>query len=257
MTPAGLDHQNLFAIETLVLGEAAVPRTGQTLRVLAFTCSMERPFFLRCCALQMRQQTYPVDHCIYINHPEAGASSDHYNYISLLMDLVPQQGRLLLRYGRSGTQQFNHMQALRLADLNQYDLFLKIDDDDVYRQDYVQRVVDDYLAHAWDFSGGASQGILDGPKWGRRNRCTHLGMEPEDLRIGVAKMMPSSYAFSRKALALIQEVPGDQTVNEDILWRRLLTANAEIKTCFREKSRMAYHLHGKNFSTCDSFGKIV
>jgi len=245
-------------IDTLVLGEKPVQKsTGNPLRVLAFTCSAKRPFYLRCCALQMQQQNYPADHAIYINHPEAQDRADPYNYISLLNDLVPPQGTLTLRYGRSGTQQYNHLQALELADLDRYDLFLKIDDDDIYRRGYIQAVAADYLEHRWDFSGCHAHGIMDGTKWGPNNRCTHLGMEPRDTELGVAEMMPSSYAFTRKAINIIREIPTSIDKNEDILWRRSLTTNENIRKHVRERSGMAYHLHGKNVSTWDSFETIL
>ena len=245
-------------LETRVLGTSPVERTAAApTRVLAFTCTMGRPLFIRCCALQIQQQTYPVDHVVYINHPDAEDRADPYNYISLLHDLAPQHGTLTICYGRSGTQQFNHMQALALAGHDDYELFLKIDDDDVYRRDYVHNVVEDYRVNGWDFSGGHAQGLIDGPKWGPLNRVSQLGMEPEDIRLGVPEMMPSSYAFSRKALDVIKAIPATIDRNEDILWRRTLTGNAHIKTHIRQHSGMAYHLHGKNVSTWDSFGTIL
>ena len=225
--------------------------------MLAFTCTMGRPFFIRCCVLQMQQQTYPVDHVIYVNHPDAQDRSDLYNYTSLLDDIAPQQGTITIRYGRSGTQQFNHLQALALAAHDDYDLFLKIDDDDVYRRNYVRNVALDQQKNGWDFSGAHSQGLIDGPKWGQRNCVSQLGMEPEDIRLGVIEMMPSSYAFSRKALNVIKEIPTDIDKNEDILWRRKLTSDEGIKVHFREHSGMAYHLHGKNVSTWDSYKTIL
>ena len=247
-----------YNLETLVLGQSPVQRTAATpIRALAFTCTMGRPLFIRCCVLQMQQQTYPVDHVIYVNHPEAQDRSDLYNYISLLEDIAPQHGTITIRYGRSGTQQFNHLQALALAAHNDYDLFLKIDDDDVYRRNYVRNIAIDHHKNRWDFSGTRAQGIIDGPKWGQRNCVRQLGMEPEDIRLGVIEMMPSSYAFSRKALNVIKEIPTDIDRNEDILWRRKLTSDEGIKVHFREHSGMAYHLHGKNVSTWDSYKTIL
>jgi len=205
----------------------------------------------------MQQQTYPVDHVIYINHPDARDSSDPYNYISLLEDIAPQHGTLTIRYGRSGTQQFNHLQALALAAHHDYDLFLKIDDDDIYRRNYVRHVAIDHQKHGWDFSGTHAQGLIDGPKWGRMNCVSQLGMEPEDISLGVIEMMPSSYAFSRKALNVIRGIPTAIDKNEDILWRRKLTADEGIKVHRREHSGMAYHLHGKNVSTWDSYKTIL
>lgn len=251
-------QQNLSSLETVTMGEHPVQKQpGTPLRVLAFTCTSGRPYYLRCCVLQIQQQTYPVDHVIYINHPDAQDRADPYNYISLLNDLAPHHGTLTIRYGRSGTQQFNHMQALELADLDRYELFLKIDDDDVYRRGYVQEVTADYLHNQWDFSGTHAQGIMDGSKWGPRNRCGHLGMEPEDISLGVPEMMPSSYAFNHKAIDVISDIAASIEKNEDILWRRQLTVDTNIKVHVREQSGMAYHLHGKNVSTWDSFGTIL
>jgi hypothetical protein len=70
-------------------------------------------------------------------------------------------------------------------------------------------------------------------------------------------MMPSSYAFSPKALPILQRIPVAMTENEDKIWRRQLAGDDQIRTRVRDRSRMAYHLHGKNLSTWDSLGKIV
>jgi len=249
---------NPYNLETLVLGDSPVQKTPSTpVRILAFTCTAMRPYYIRCCVLQIQQQTYPVDHVIYINHPEAADRSDLYNYISLLNDLAPQHGTLTIRYGLTGTQQLNHIKALELADLDHYDLFLKIDDDDVYRRGYVQDVAADYLEHRWDFSGTHARGVIDGAKWGPNNVCRDLGMEARDIELGVAGMMPSSYAFSRKALDAIRVIPTSIDKNEDILWRRSLTENEQIKKHVRKRSGMAYHLHGSNISAWVSFEKTL
>lgn len=251
-------QDNNSRLETLVLGNSPVTKSAATpVSALAFTCTRDRPFFVRCCILQMQQQSYPVDHVVYINHPDAESKTEHYNYISLLHDLAPQRGSLTICYGRSGTQQFNFMQALTLAKQDDYELFLKIDDDDIYRRHYVRNVVSDFLKNDWDFSGTHSQGLIDGPKWGPQNRVNQLGMEPEDIRLGVPEMMANSYVLSRKAVNLIKKIPADIDCNEDILWRRKLIADKTINTHIRQHSGMSYHLHGKNISTWNSFGKIL
>ena len=110
------------------------PPDKRTPRVLAFTCSRERPFFLRHCILQMQCQSSPVDHAIYLNGGE--------DTRELYRDL--QSPHLFLHFGPPATQHDNYVHALSILAHQGYDLFCKIDDDDIYETTYIEGVVNDF-----------------------------------------------------------------------------------------------------------------
>lgn len=223
------------------------------LRVLAFTTSRCRPFYLRCCLLQMAQQSYGVDHAIYMNAPQTASEPEFFNYKTLLEDITPAPGhQIFLGYGLSLKPHLNHIEALKLSTIDHYDLFLKVDDDDVYHKNYVKAVVDSYLEHLWDFSGSFTQGLVNQGQW-LPERCYHsLGLTEKDKQLGVIPMMPPTFAFSKKAIKAIMDLDlgliADPAQFEDIIWRQFLTVDPRFKVHFRDQSEYVYQVHEHNFS---------
>jgi hypothetical protein len=141
----------------------------------------------------MRSQTYPVDHSIYLNGEE--------DTRELYDDL--RSPHLFLQFGPTATQHDNHVHSLTKVPYQSYDLFCKIDDDDIYRTDYIEGVVADYLRHRWDYSGSYSDGIIKGRRWLRQERWRSLGLTDFDRRLGVVEVMPPTVAFSRPGIKCI------------------------------------------------------
>ena len=50
-------------------------------RVLAFTCSSHRPYYLRNAILQMMVQSYSCDYSVYLNSENFSSQDDKENYI--------------------------------------------------------------------------------------------------------------------------------------------------------------------------------
>lgn len=221
------------------------------MRVLAMTCSTRRPVLLRHCLLQMQVQTVAVDHAVYIN----AAADDDYAaclYEDLLADIRPHATRRLwVAQGPTLSQHRNHMAALTLAPWRDYDLVLKIDDDDIYRANYVADCVADFEAHRWDLSGSHSEGLINGHRWHAQTRLTDLGMQAEDIRCGVPKMMPSTYAFSAKGIAFIHDVFDDIHGWEDARWRQAIARDPALRVHVRERSNFTFNVHGANVSVAN------
>jgi hypothetical protein len=144
--------------------------------------------------------------------------------------------------------------AVRLED---YDLFCKIDDDDVYRADYIEGVVADFLRYGWDYSGSHSEGWIRGTQW--LNDADIAGFGPHsafDLELGVIYIMPPTAAFSRRAIECIRGLnlaspPAELCLGnafEDVAWGRII-ARAGLATRVRSSSRFTYRVHGANIST--------
>ena len=155
--------------------------------------------------MQMQRQIYPADHVIYVNSPEKAAEDfTTLNYQVLLDDWVANSSSLLnIGYGPTLTPQGNYIAALSQITLDRYDLFLKIDDDDIYLQDYVMNVVRDYETRKWDYSGSRSDGHLNGHRWRPNVVIASLGLSDEDHQSGIPDVMPSSLALSRQGIETI------------------------------------------------------
>jgi hypothetical protein len=217
-----------------------------TVRVLAMTSSRDRPLLLRHCIMQMAQQSHPVDHAIYVNASAGDVSRLRREYGRILSDLSTLP-RVRITYGPHLSSQRNYLAHVDAKLFDNYDLFLKIDDDDIYLRNYVEDVVSDFVERRWDYSGAVSDGYLNGPRL-IAHELRSLGLSEEDHRLGIPEIMPPTIALSRKAALAILEVE-DQGVSDDFLWRRHLGRISGMKMCVRPKSNFIYNIHGGNIST--------
>ena len=185
-----------------------------------------------------------------MNSPEEQTGSDtSLNYETLLEDVCRNtEGRTKIAFGPSGTYHQNYLNAIRLAQIDDYDLFLKVDDDDVYLRDYVLGVVKDFEQCRWDYSGGFSQGHLNGYRWKPDVMLRGLGLPEGEANMGIPNIMPPTSAFSRKALRELLVVK-DNGNFEDIQWRRHLVQIPGIVMRTRDEQNFIYNIHGGNIST--------
>jgi len=205
---------------------------------------------LRHCIMQLQRQSYPIDHAIYVNSPEdenADRTSVHYD--ALLNDVCQNiSGKVLISYGKSQTFHKNFVSALKMISVDDYDLFFKVDDDDIYLHSYVRDVVEDFVVNRWDYSGTCSHGVLNGHRWCPGVIQTDLGLGQKERDLGIPAIMPSSAAFSPKAIRIILEAP-DSPFFEDIHWRRLLAGTSNVIMALRDDRNFIYNIHGGNAST--------
>jgi len=219
----------------------------EDINVCCFSCSRHRPVLLRSSVLQLLNQTYPSHISVYINTNDLEGNFD-YSY--LLKDLP--KNRLTVAFGKSESQHKNHMIPLQNITFNDYDLFLKIDDDDVYFNTYIEDIVSDFIKNNWDFSGTFSEGLINGKHWFPNKRITHLNFSEKDKSLGVLPMLPHTYAFSKKAMTKIMELEDFQGW-EDPVWRQVITDDPHLKVAQRKQSNTIYHIHGKNVSTAHHY----
>ena len=221
------------------------------IRVLAFTCSFKRPLFLRHCLIQMQMQSYPCSHGIYINSNSYMSAMDTTNYCLLLNDIKISKGaHVKVSYGKQGHQHFNHMAALQQFDLDDFDLFIKIDDDDIYRLDYVKNLVSDYKKNSWDFSATSSTNVVNESKIDFVERMFFTKPQHKLYNHPLDQGLASTYAFSRKAIKkLIQrgEHHKWETAYEDPMWLKWMIQDEDIVCAYRESKDYTYFIHDKNF----------
>jgi hypothetical protein len=239
-----------LAAQDIVRMVGPMPRkVSEPIRVLAFTASKDRPYFLRHCILQMRSQTYAVDHAVYIN----GADNPGRLYDDLLGE------SLFLRFGPNMGMHDNYVRAIETAPYERYDLFCKIDDDDIYRLNYIEEVVADFGRDRWDYSGTHSDGRINGSRWLSDQPMTGVGLSDIDRTLGVKEVMPPTMAFSRRGIECIRKldtvpVPAElewtMQGNEDSVWVRTLV-RLGLRQSVRAQSNFTYHIHGTNISTGD------
>ncbi len=221
------------------------------MKILLFTASKHRALFSRLCVLQMQNQTATHTHCVFLNteHPDEPTL----NYSPLLEDIHIKPGNTVhLAFGRSGNQHQNHITAIGLEpDWEKHDLFLKIDDDDIYKKNYIENIIESQSNYKWDFSGTRAESHINGIHHYEKV-VTDLGLDEKDIALNVPRFMPGTFAFSRKAIRKIMTIPSIQGW-EDSAWRKLMVADPEIKVHERKSSHYIYNIHGKNVSTAHHY----
>jgi len=219
------------------------------IKVLLFTVSRNRPIFLRHCLFQMQSQSYSHSHVVYVNSDEFVDEHDSTNILHCMRDVKIRNGNdLLMGYGPSSHQHHNHMAAINMVDSADFDLFLKVDDDDIYYPDYVQSVVDDFLQNAWDVSGSFSDGLINKGSFDY-SKCYEIDYTLSDGAI--FSILPGTLAFSRQAMTLLltdfsQQL--DFKLFEDEQWISYLSAKDDIIFHKRERSYYVYNIHQSNIS---------
>jgi len=205
---------------------------------------------LRHCIMQMQRQSIPVDHAIYVNSPADEQDGETtLNYQGLLNDLIRgSRNKVAMGFGPTLSTHKNYIVALNLIDIDDYDLFLKIDDDDLYFRNYAKSVANDFVERNWDYSGSESDGLLKGHRWQEHQRQSSLGLVERDLALNVPEVMPPTTAFSRRAIRAVMELKDDGNL-DDILWRRHLASIPDMRLAKRGASHFVYHIHGGNLST--------
>jgi hypothetical protein len=140
------------------------------------------------------------------------------------------------------------MSAFEDSDFGNYDLFIKIDDDDIYLRDYVREIVEDYQIRRWDYSGSVSNGILKGYEYIHEVQLEGLGLSEEEHKLQIPEVMPPTIALSRKAMYALRGLEDDGTY-EDQLWRRHIAKTPGLRMAWRADQNFVYNIHGENVST--------
>lgn len=213
-------------------------------RVLVFTCSYNRPHMLRSCIMGIQRQTYKnVVHSINMTL-DADAKTTYYG--PLFDDLLNE--RTILNYSQNAHQHLNHIRAItNIPDYESYDIFVKVDDDDVYKAHYLEAIVAAFLSDPTvDITSSIVHHQLNGHTLIKGIGATLGGNPP-----GSSYHMPPTFAFNRRTLAvtLAIKVWERAKVSHDLTWRRAWTAAGLRHVAVANEAEIVWHIHGKNIST--------
>lgn len=217
------------------------------MKVLIFTSSYNRPHMLRQCILNVKNQTYKnVFHAMNV----VSDVDDWQNYLPLIDDIYSGRKMHIIHSTNSHTH-FNNMLAIRaLMDYNEYDVFIKMDDDDIYKAPYVENIVKMFQEDPTiDIVSSQIKYQLNGYK-------VYKGEEPYDNLGGNPGNsdyhMPMTFAFNRRALDVIKDLEQkDVFGHDDMMWRMHWEAHGLKHATVDNTEEVIWHVHGKNVSTSD------
>ena len=207
------------------------------MRVLVFTSSYNRPFMLRQCLLSVKNQSFKD-----IRHSVNITSDNFLNNLVLIDDLVAED---VIITENSHTH-FNNMAAIKAVDgYEDYDLFIKMDDDDIYKSEYVQNIVT-------FFENNPDVDVVSSEIKFQLNGTEIYLANAKDLggNTDVEYKMPMTYAFNKKALdTIINLEEKDMFGFDDMVWRIIWKAYGLKHAVVSNAEEIIWHIHGNNVST--------
>ena len=159
------------------------------LRVLCFTASYKRHKMLRGTILDIKNQSYKnIYHTINITYDQLYAA----DYQLMYNDIED----INIIYTKNSHQHYNFIRAITSVDYNNYDLFVKIDDDDIYKTNYVKTIVEYFNGHQdVDVISSKIKYQLNGSIL-REVNANDLGGNPKNCDF----KMPPTFAFNKNGL---------------------------------------------------------
>ena len=215
------------------------------MKVLVFTSSYNRPHMLRQCILNAKNQTYKdFKHGINITSDE----NDVQNYLTVIDDIHVSDKMEIMHSTNSHTH-FNNMLAIKqFEDYDTYDVFIKMDDDDVYKSEYVETIVNAFKADPTiDIVSSKIAYQLNGHKmYYSPDGYDSLGGNPGNSTYH----MPMTFAFNKKAFNVIKDLQQkDACGHDDLMWRMHWEAHGLKHVAVNNNDNVIWHVHGKNVST--------
>lgn len=213
---------------------------NKPMKVLCFTTSYRRPKMLRGCMMDMLNQTYEnIVHGVnFVHHV-----NDHYEYHHILIDDLMAKDRISVVFNENAHQHTNYIRSIQAIDnYLDYDLFIKIDDDEIYKQNYVQNIVDFMSANDCDICSSKVNWQLNGFNVFKVNSGS-LAKNPEGYDFNT----PFSFAFNRKALQSILSI---ENINdwEDQMWKIVWAKDGLKHASIDNRNEVIWHIHGTNVS---------
>lgn len=211
------------------------------MQVLCFTTSYRRPKMLRGCIMDILNQTYPhIAHGInFAYNPK-----DSHRDLPVIVDDLMRNERVKIVFNENAHQHTNHIRAIQAAqNYTDFDLYVKVDDDEIYKENYVKSIVEFMQKHNCDITSSRVTWQLNGFNLFRVNQ-SNLGANPE----GSDFNMPPTFAFNRKALESLLPLCEDNTW-EDLLWRQTWLDSGLKHLSIDNSEEVIWHIHGNNVST--------
>lgn len=215
------------------------------MKVLVFTSSYNRTAMLRGCVQDFLNQSYKD--CVYSLNIACDVDKID-NYLPLFDDII-DDSRIHICTTTNRLIHTNHITAIKnVPNWENYDLFIKMDDDDFYKKDYVKNIVELFKRnpHIHITSTKIKCQLNGNMLISNPTLYDNLGGNGP-----IEAHMPMTLAFNKHALNLIMEIRDINHNNDDMLWRRTWEAAGLTHMGVDNADQIVWHIHGKNASTAN------
>jgi hypothetical protein len=196
---------------------------------------------LRSCIQDIGNQSYQnIFHAINITH---NGNIDEKTTLKTIDDLKTENNSFIFDINQH--QHINHLKAIKsVSNYESYDIFVKIDDDDIYKKNYIENIVNFFEHNDVDVISSKIKYQLNGSLV-RVFEADNLGGNPNNCDF----KMPPTFAFNLKALKQIETLTNIFGF-EDNMWRDVWCKTCKIGQIDNTEN-IVWHIHGKNISTSD------
>lgn len=218
--------------------------------ILCFTTSFNRPYHLYNTVNSVLGQTYSgFDYYINIS---IDSDDEEVMYKELLHDFN-SDSRLNFGFSYNSNQHDNYLKPILKAEKKkQYDLFVKIDDDDIYHKNYLSFMVGSFYQNNPDILSLSDRFVIDNNKIVKKKFTDFAGIWNGDKNKKIQFGLPPTYIFNRKAFDIIKDIPKDHGKIhpfEDAVWRFYWRENNLNSLIIdSQKSIFLCHRHNNNIS---------
>jgi hypothetical protein len=166
------------------------------------------------------------------------------NYEGLFDDIVDD--RFTIRYNKNCSSLARYMTAISQS-TGPYDIYIKIDDDDIHKRDYVKTIVDYFETHECDVLSSHISSQLNN-FYLSKGYYRNLGGDFPNNNY----LMPMTFAFSHKAYEILLGIE-DNNNHDDLQWRDAWSEQGLKDHNVDNSNNIIWHIHGKNASVGDWF----
>lgn len=232
-----------------------MPRTKKTLttekynRVLCFTTSYRRPYMLYNCIKNILSQKF-TDFTYYVN-----INIDHPNEqgrYKLILDDFKDDKRLHVIYNQRQSQHQNYLKPIIAAGRDNFNIFVKIDDDDIYKSDYLSTVLNAYKKHKKDILSCVLNTTINGGSIDVGS-FESIGIWKPDTESKVKFGMPCTYVMNQSAINILLKMTDAEIKAihpfEDPAWRTKWREANLTSYVLKNCDSVIYNIHGQNVSS--------
>lgn len=218
------------------------------MKVLCFTTSYNRPYYIYNTINNILNQSYTnINYSVNIN---TNHQDDINLYTQLLKDFQ-QDDRLKIIYNTNLDQHTNYLRAIKGFNNTDYDLFCKIDDDDIYHKNYITKSIEYFKTHKCDILSYIPQHHINNGKI--KGSIESIGKWQPDINSPIKFGMPPTYIFNKKACNIIMNISSQQSRSihffEDGSWREYWRKYKLISHVIDNDNVFVYNIHKDNVSS--------
>jgi len=220
------------------------------MKILCFTTSFNRPYHLYHTINSILNQSYKdIMYSVSLNIKDKSQIPEYQDLYSDLND-----PRLKININVNRDQHTNYLTAMKGFGHTDFDLFIKIDDDDIYHKNYIKNSIEHFTnpAEKIDILSYYCKHHINNNFI--RGRMDNIGKWGPDGDSKIQFGMPPTYIFNKAAYNVIEKITPEQVrqihMYEDNAWRQYWRKNNLIsKVILPDHNMLTYIIHGNNTSS--------